>query len=126
MWWLTGMARFDTPRVPIIPLPSNIASALGLASPHLDLNVDLNRSPIFNLTPDGAMHIITLLGMLVSTLVLLLPRLGANALGFGILWACYLSLLQVGQTFLSFQWDILLLEAGFISILVAPLWSTKR
>ena len=37
------------------------------------------------------------------------------------LWACYLSLLQVGQTFLSFQWDILLLEAGFISIFLAPL-----
>ena len=29
-------------------------------------------------------------------------------------WMCYLSLVTVGQDFLSFQWDILLLEAGFL------------
>ena len=36
------------------------------------------------------------------------------------LWACYLSLVSVGQDFLSFQWDSLLLEAGFIAIFLAP------
>lgn len=35
---------------------------------------------------------------------------------FGVMWICYLSLYLVGQTFLSFQWDILLLEAGVIGI----------
>ncbi len=39
---------------------------------------------------------------------------------------CITNLFSVGQTFLSFQWDILLLEAGFLSIFVAPLWSFKR
>jgi len=36
----------------------------------------------------------------------------------------YLSLAIAGQTFLSFQWDILLLETGFLSIFLAPwrLW----
>lgn len=37
----------------------------------------------------------------------------------------YLSLTIAGQTFLSFQWDILLIETGFLSIFLAPwrLWS---
>ena len=40
-----------------------------------------------------------------------------------VLWACYLSLTVACQDFLSFQWDILLLEAGFLAILFAPpLW----
>ena len=32
----------------------------------------------------------------------------------------YLSLTVAGQTFLSFQWDILLIETGFLSIFLAP------
>ena len=36
-------------------------------------------------------------------------------------WALYLSLTTAGQDFMSFQWDILLLEAGFLAIFVAPL-----
>ena len=35
-------------------------------------------------------------------------------------WATYLSLLSVGRVFLSFQWDILLVEAGFLAVLFAP------
>ena len=38
-----------------------------------------------------------------------------------LLWAFYLSLLNVGGEFLSFQWDSLLLETGFLSIFLAPL-----
>jgi predicted DCC family thiol-disulfide oxidoreductase YuxK len=37
------------------------------------------------------------------------------------LFVFYLSLSIAGQTFLSFQWDILLLEAGFLAIFFAPL-----
>lgn len=39
-------------------------------------------------------------------------------------WGLYLSLLAVGQTFLSFQWDILLLETGFLAVLLAP-WTLR-
>lgn len=39
------------------------------------------------------------------------------------LWLLYLSVYKVGQVFLWFQWDILLLEAGFLTILLAPLRS---
>jgi lipase maturation factor 1 len=35
-------------------------------------------------------------------------------------WVLWLSLVVIGQDFLSFQWDILLLEAGFLSIFLAP------
>jgi lipase maturation factor 1 len=43
------------------------------------------------------------------------------------LFAFYLSLTIAGQTFLSFQWDILLLETGFLSIFLVPvqLWSKR-
>ncbi len=44
-----------------------------------------------------------------------------------ILWALYLSLVTVGQDFLGFQWDALLLEAGFLAICLAPahLWPRR-
>ena len=38
-----------------------------------------------------------------------------------LLWLFYLSLVNVGQVFLGYQWDGLLLEAGFLSIFFAPL-----
>ncbi|HEY5792089.1 MAG TPA: lipase maturation factor family protein, partial [Chthoniobacterales bacterium] len=37
-----------------------------------------------------------------------------------LLWAFYLSLTVMGQVFYNFQWDVLLLEAGFLAIFVAP------
>ena len=37
------------------------------------------------------------------------------------LWVDYLSLTVAGQIFYQFQWDILLLEAGFLSIFLSPL-----
>jgi hypothetical protein len=39
-----------------------------------------------------------------------------------LLWALYLSLVVVGQEFLGYQWDALLLESGLLTILIAP-WS---
>ena len=38
-----------------------------------------------------------------------------------LLWLLYLSLVTVGRDFLGFQWDNLLLEAGFLAIFFAPL-----
>jgi lipase maturation factor 1 len=45
----------------------------------------------------------------------------APPLCLALLWAFYLSLSVVGQVFMNFQWDYLLLEAGFFSIFLAPL-----
>jgi lipase maturation factor 1 len=41
-----------------------------------------------------------------------------------LLWLLYLSLMNIGQDFLSFQWDALLVETGFLAIFFAPaqLW----
>ncbi|HEX4639014.1 MAG TPA: lipase maturation factor family protein, partial [Chthoniobacterales bacterium] len=51
----------------------------------------------------------------------------APALSLIVLVVFYLSLAIAGQTFLSFQWDILLIETGFLSIFLAPwrLWSKR-
>src|SRR5262249_36411126 len=44
-----------------------------------------------------------------------------------VLWVCYLSLTKVGQIFLGYQWDALLLEAGFLAILFSPpIWAGSR
>ncbi|MBW3579616.1 MAG: lipase maturation factor family protein [Actinobacteria bacterium] len=36
------------------------------------------------------------------------------------LWALYLSILNVGQTFYSFGWETLLVEAGFLAVFLGP------
>jgi hypothetical protein len=41
-----------------------------------------------------------------------------------LLWVLYLSISVAGQDFLSFQWDILLTEAGFLAIFLAP-WQRR-
>ncbi|MER3445866.1 MAG: membrane protein [Candidatus Dadabacteria bacterium] len=38
----------------------------------------------------------------------------------GLLWIFYLSLVSAGQVFMSFQWDALLLETGFLATFLAP------
>ena len=43
------------------------------------------------------------------------------------LWALYWSLTTIGQEFLQFQWDALLLETGLLAILYAPwAWRSRR
>ena len=44
----------------------------------------------------------------------------APAITLLVLVSLYLSLVAVGQTFLSFQWDILLIETGFLAVFIAP------
>jgi lipase maturation factor 1 len=43
-----------------------------------------------------------------------------------LLWLTYLSLSVVGQDFLSFQWDALLLETGFLAIFIVPAVGRER
>ena len=64
-------------------------------------------------------------GGVVLSLVLIVGI--APALSLVGLVAFYLSLTIAGQTFLSFQWDILLIEIGFLSIFLAPwrLWPKR-
>jgi lipase maturation factor 1 len=43
-----------------------------------------------------------------------------------LLWILYLSLFTVGRIFLGYQWDVLLLETGFLAIFLAPLELTPH
>lgn len=63
-----------------------------------------------------------LMGLCVAGAVLSVPViLGVAApLALPLLWLLYLSLSTVTREFLSFQWDGLLLEAGLLSIALAP------
>ena len=66
---------------------------------------------------DAALHALCGAGVLLSlALVAGVATLPVLVLA----WAAYLSLACAGQTFLHFQWDILLLEAGFAALFVAP------
>lgn len=66
---------------------------------------------------DLAVHSVCAAGVLASLLLLIgiAPPLSA-----ALLWTLYLSLVSVGREFLSFQWDALLLETGFLAIFLAP------
>lgn len=72
---------------------------------------------------NGFLEFLTLSGALLSLFVvagvLVAPVLA-------VLWVFYLSLFSVGQVFLSFQWDILLLEVGFLAVFLAPLQVLPR
>jgi predicted DCC family thiol-disulfide oxidoreductase YuxK len=65
---------------------------------------------------DPAIRLVCWAGAGFSLLLILnvLPRLSLLAL-----YVLYLSLLYAGQTFMSFQWDTFLLEAGFLSLLLS-------
>jgi len=67
---------------------------------------------------NGFLHFLSGGGVVLSLLLILGI---APALSLVVLFVFYLSLTIAGQTFLSFQWDILLLETGFLSIFLA-LW----
>jgi hypothetical protein len=59
-----------------------------------------------------------------AVLAVLLAREVAPALVLAAMWALYLSLTTVGQVFLGYQWDALLLETGLLAVLFAP-WTLR-
>jgi len=67
------------------------------------------------------LHFLCGAGVLCSLLLILGI---APAVSLACLFVFYLSLTVAGQVFLNFQWDILLLETGFLAIFLAPwqLW----
>ena len=69
---------------------------------------------VFWFTHSDAFLLAVCLGGAAISLVLLLGYFERSSLIC--LYVLYLSLCSVGQDFLSFQWDILLLETGFLAI----------
>lgn len=72
-----------------------------------------------------ALEIVCLLGVGLAFLCLIFRTFRSSPI-FAALWFLYFSIFQVGQTFSWFQWDTLLLESGFLAILVAPLTPKHR
>jgi len=70
---------------------------------------------------DWMLHGLCGAGVALSLLVLLGRAQGPALVG---LWALYLSVYYAGQAFLSYQWDLLLIETTFVALLVAP-WQWK-
>ena len=67
-------------------------------------------------------------GLLVAGVLERAP-LPVTMLAWFVLWVLYQSIVNVGQTFYSFGWETLLLEAGFLAIFlgndeIAPPWPT--
>ncbi|XP_008571974.1 PREDICTED: lipase maturation factor 2 [Galeopterus variegatus] len=78
------------------------------------------EAPRLGLDTAQGLELLSLLATLLALGALLLRPL-RHRLVYLLLWAAYLSACQVGQVFLYFQWDSLLLETGFLAVLVAPL-----
>ncbi len=66
---------------------------------------------------NACLHWLCALGSVLSLLLIVGVAPALTLLGLVLL---YVSLVAVGQTFLSFQWDILLIETGFLAIFIAP------
>ncbi|MBO9666788.1 MAG: lipase maturation factor family protein [Bdellovibrio sp.] len=89
----------------------------------LDKELGVNRfrhfpSLFWFASSDFVLKVTCLIGMLASSLAFLGFSQGWM---FVLCWLCYLSFVSCGQVFLSYQWDSLLLELGFLGIFFAPL-----
>lgn len=101
--------------LPIAPYLKTIQEQVGLLRfAVLPTVVWFNQSDFF-------LHALCALGVVFSILLII---------GFAVplatfaLWLIYLSLVVAGREFMSFQWDVLLLEAGFLAVLLSP-WRLK-
>ncbi|XP_076628349.1 lipase maturation factor 2 [Colletes latitarsis] len=82
-------------------------------------------APYFGLNVEYMLDVLSLFGVVLSFAGFVSQRF-CIAPVFALLWSLYYSLYRIGQTFMLFQWDVLLLEAGFLCMLVAPLWYSQR
>ncbi len=73
---------------------------------------------------DRAFLVVTWTGIALSAIALvgLLDHrpIAVTMLGWLVLWALYLSIVNVGQRWYSFGWESLLCEAGFLAIFLGP------
>ncbi|MFN2549511.1 MAG: lipase maturation factor family protein, partial [Myxococcales bacterium] len=76
---------------------------------------------------DRLLRAVSVAGIALSLLVILgLPDRWPAPLTIAVwlvLWALYLSIVNVGQTFYGFGWESLLLEAGFLAAFLGPAWT---
>ena len=66
------------------------------------------------------MYILCLIGIFISFSILCNFKYFFNNIGFALMWYCYYNFFVIGQQFIKYEWDMLLLETGFITIFFAP------
>ena len=108
----------------IVPLRDYMSKAGNNKRP-LELQSIIAFAPRIGLGYGEFVELLCIFGVLLALAGLITRRL-ANSLTFGLLWYVYYSISLVGQGFMSFHSDLLLLEVGFITILLAPLFPTSR
>ena len=100
-----------------------------LPVPRFTAYVPFRASPsLFHLRySDRLLRAVAWTGLALSALVVSgIPDawpLALEMLLWAVLWALYLSIVNVGQTFYSFGWETLLLETGFLAIFLGPAWT---
>ncbi|UHD18072.1 lipase maturation factor family protein [Thiocapsa bogorovii] len=102
----------------IYPIAEQLALA---AEQHGQLRVLFYPSLFWLASGDAALLAVAWGGAVSATLLLVLPWLGwgrVERLVLILLYLLYLSLYHTGQFFTNFQWDYLLLETGFLAILL--------
>lgn len=110
----------------IVPLRDLAAKqSTGAKKEPLDAYNIVLIAPKIGLSHGTFVELLCLIGVLVALAALVTRRM-VNALTFGLLWYTYHSICSVGQGFMSFHSDLLLLEVGFISILLAPLVPSSK
>jgi hypothetical protein len=72
----------------------------------------------FNTSSDveNTLYLLAIIGIIFSVGIVCGIKYFYNPFGFFIVWLIYLNFFIIGQVFMSFQWDIFLLETGFIAI----------
>ena len=111
LWWQIDGLIGAQGILPVAQFLSAARNQLGASAPFLLPTLSwLDSSNAF-------LHFLCGAGAIVSLLLIagFLP-----VISLALLFVFYLSLTIAGQTFLSFQWDILLLETGFLAIFFAP------
>uniref|UniRef100_A0A672RKE1 Lipase maturation factor n=1 Tax=Sinocyclocheilus grahami TaxID=75366 RepID=A0A672RKE1_SINGR len=93
--------------------------------PLLEQESLLYLGPSLGLAPQQTLELMCLLGVALGLGAVLLEPL-RDSLIYLCLQALYLSLYNVGGDFLHSKWDVLLLEAGVLAVLVAPLGLLRR
>ncbi|XP_014210138.1 lipase maturation factor 2 [Copidosoma floridanum] len=81
-------------------------------------------APYLGLNVEYMMDVFALTGALLAFLGFVKQKFCKLPM-FVLLYSLYLSLYQVGQVFMWFQWDELLLEAGILCIVLTMSWSKK-
>ena len=97
-----------------------------LPAPHFLARVTFRQAPsIFHAHySDRFLALVAWTGVVLAVIAVLGlsdgAPLWASMLVWFVLWALYLSIVNIGQTFYAFGWESLLLETGFLAIFLGP------